>query len=440
MKLKKVAIIGRPNVGKSRLFNRLTRHKAAIVLPEPGITRDRLVLVVQWLTKQFELIDTGGISNANWSFQTNINHQAQIAVDESDLILLMVSYQEGLTSEDYYVAKFLKKLKPKKVVVVVNKAENFTNQANDLQQYWKLGFGQPFFISAEHGINIGNLLDYLVHTLKITNQPATNDPVFRFTLIGRPNVGKSSLANAILNNERLIVSNLPGTTRDAVDCYFTYHQQQFCLVDTAGIRKPGQANKLQVERYSVLRAKKAIDRCQCVLLVLDATEINEHDEVIGGLAFQANIPTIIVINKWDLVENKDSQTINKMTKMIRSKFTYLNWAPIVFVSSLKCQRLTTIFTTLAQIRSQLKVKVATSGLEEMILKSQVVHNIPTVQGQKIKLNYAVQVPGQIPTFVIFCNNPQLLHFSYARFIENQIRSIFALNLVPITVYYKSKRS
>lgn len=316
MKLKKVAIIGRPNVGKSRLFNRLTRHQAAIVLPEPGITRDRLVLVVQWLTKQFELIDTGGISNANWSFQTNINHQAQIAVDESDLILLMVSYQEGLTSEDYYVAKFLKKLKPKKVVVVVNKAENFTNQTNDLQQYWKLGFGQPFFISAEHGINIGNLLDYLVHTLKITNQPTTNDPVFRFTLIGRPNVGKSSLANAILNNERLIVSNLPGTTRDAVDCYFTYHQQQFCLVDTAGIRKPGQANKLQVERYSVLRAKKAIDRCQCVLLVLDATEINEHDEVIGGLAFQANIPTIIVINKWDLVENKDSQTINKMTKTI----------------------------------------------------------------------------------------------------------------------------
>lgn len=439
MNLKKVAIIGRPNVGKSRFFNRVTKHKTAIVLPEPGVTRDRIVLTVEWLTLKFELIDTGGISNQSLSFQDNIKTQVQIAVNEADLVLLMVSYQEGLTTEDFYVANFLKKLRPKKVLLLVNKAENYQPDDPELSQYWQLGFGKPFLISAEHGINIGTVLDRIIQELQLTANTTVDANVFRFSLIGKPNVGKSSLANAILNDERLIVSEIPGTTRDAIDCYFTYQQQPFCLIDTAGIRRAGQASKLKVEKYAVLRAKKSIQRAQAVLLVLDiANGITEQDETIGGLAHAANIPTIIVANKWDLVANKHGQTMEQITKLIRAQFSYLSWAPIVFVSALKKQRLDTIFTTLAKIRDQLQIKVSTSGLEDLILKSQALYSVPNVHGKKIKLSYAVQVQGQIPTFVIFCNNPQLLHFSYARFIENQIRNVFGINLVPITVYYKAK--
>lgn len=441
MALKKVAIIGRPNVGKSRLFNRLTGHKVSIVLPEPGVTRDRIVANVEWLTRKFELIDTGGIHNAEASFQENINEQAAIAIHEADLVLFMVSYLDGILPNDDYVAKVLKRLKPKKLFLVVNKAENIKIQDDMQFQFWQLGFGKPYFISAEHGVNVGELLDDIVKSLKIPANNQEDRDVLKFSLIGKPNVGKSSLANALLNDTRLIVSNIPGTTRDAIDCYFSYDKKKYCLIDTAGIRRAGQANKLEVEKYSILRSKKAIARSQCILLVLDIKNgITEQDEIIGGLAFDANIPTIIVVNKWDSYANKNSSSMSQVTDMIRKRFAFLHWAPIVFVSALNKTRLHTIFETLSLIQNQLKIKIATSLLEDVILKAQSLNPIPNVGGKKIHLTYAVQVNGQIPTFVIFCNNPNLLHFSYARFIENQIRSAFGINAVPITVYYKSKHA
>ncbi|WP_334304523.1 ribosome biogenesis GTPase Der [Mycoplasmoides fastidiosum] len=438
--MKRVSIIGRPNVGKSRFFNRVTKNKISIVLAEPGITRDRISAPVEWLTRHFELIDTGGISDAKLSFQENINEQAKIAIDRADLVLFMVSYLDGLTPEDLYVASVLKRLKPKKVMVLVNKAENFQDY-DSVSQFLKLGFGQPYMIAAEHGINIGNVLDDIVKHLQIAPTEKPQNDVFRFSLIGKPNVGKSSLANALLNDQRLIVSPIAGTTRDAVDCYFQYHNQEYCLIDTAGIRRSGQANKLEVERYAVLRAKKSLMRSKCVFLVLDiATGITEQDEIIGGLAYKANIPTIILANKWDIYPNKDDNSMQMAIKLIRDRFVYLNWAPIVFISALTKNRIHKIFEMIEEIKAQLNIKVATSVLEDLLLKAQALNPIPNVHGKKIKLSYAVQVKGQIPTFVIFCNDPNLLHFSYARFIENQIRSALGLTLVPITVYYKSKNA
>ncbi|WP_391591722.1 GTPase Der/EngA [[Mycoplasma] cavipharyngis] len=440
MNLKKVAIIGRPNVGKSRFFNRVAKNKIAIVLAEPGITRDRIKTTVEWLTRKFELIDTGGITNQNLSFQENINQQAKIAIAEADLILFMVSYLDGLTLEDQYVASVIKKLKPKKVMLLVNKSENWQSY-DDLSQFHKIGFGEPYLIAAEHGIRIGDVLDDIVKNLNLTTNESTSADVLTFCLIGKPNVGKSSLANALLCDQRLIVSNIPNTTRDAIDCYFNYHHKQYCLIDTAGIRRSGQANKLAVEKYAVLKAKKSLMRSKCVFLVLDiANGISEQDEIIGGLAYQANLPTIIIANKWDIYPNKSTNSMNQATKLIQNRFAYLSWAPIVFLSALNQTRIDKIFQMLEQIQAQLKIKVATSVLEDLLLKAQALNPIPNVHGKKIKLSYAVQVQGQVPTFVIFCNDPELLHFSYARFIENQIKSALGLNLVPIKVYYKSKNA
>lgn len=440
MNLKKVAIIGRPNVGKSRFFNRITKHQISIVLAEPGITRDRIIASVEWLTRKFEVIDTGGIADTNLDFQTNINQQAKIAVEEADLILFMTSYLDGLTNDDLYVANVIKKLKPKKVFVLINKAENF-NDYDIVEKFCQLGFGDPYLISAEHGINIGDVLDDIVKYLKIPPNNQNKNQTLTFSIIGKPNVGKSSLANSLLNDNRLIISNIPGTTRDAIDCCFLYNHQNYCLIDTAGIRRSGQANKLAVEKFAVLRAKKSLARSNCVLVVIDiAFGISEQDEIIGGLAYSANIPTIIVVNKWDIFLNKNTSSMQEVIKLIRNRFAYLSWAPIVFVSALKKTRLHTIFETLESIQIQLKTKVNTNVLNDLILKAYALNPVPNVRGKKIKLTHAVQVKGQIPTFVIFCNNPQLLHFSYARFIENQIRLALNLTLIPITVYYKSKNA
>ena len=430
-----VAIVGKPNVGKSTLFNRIIGKKKSIIDDQPGVTRDRIYDTAEWLTRKFELIDTGGLENSKKDFQTNINDQVNFAIDEAKVILFVVSYKNGIDENDYFVAKTLKrKSKGKNVILVVNKAEQETARDN-VNQYYSLGFGKPIFISSAHGIGVGDLLDEIIKHSDNSDE-SVND-TYKFCIIGRPNVGKSSLVNAILNEDRVIVSDIAGSTRDSIDTEVKYNGEYFTITDTAGIRRKGKIQD-NVEKYSVLRAERAIEKSNCILFMIDGSEeFKEQDEVIGGLAYKANIPTIIVVNKWDKV-NKDSSTMSQMTKKIRAQFKYLSWAPIVFVSALDKKRIHTLFETIYMIRSEVQRKISTSLLNEVILKAQMMQEAPLFKGSRIKISYATQVQSQIPTFVIFCNNPKFLHFSYARYIENKIREAFDLTNVPITLYWKSK--
>lgn len=432
-----VAIVGKPNVGKSTLFNRIIGKNKAIVDDAPGVTRDRIYDESEWLTRKFEIIDTGGLENSNVDFQTNINEQVNFAIDEAQVIIFLVSYLNGIEESDFFVAKTLKKYaKNKKIILCVNKVEKKIG-FDEMNQFYNLGFGKPYFISAAHGIGVGDLLDEVIKDINQLKQLDKNDASYCFCIIGKPNVGKSTLFNSIVNQNRVIVSDIAGSTRDSIDTNFKYHQEEFKIIDTAGIRRKGKI-VTNVEKYSVLRAQKAIKRSQCILLMIDvATGFTEQDEVIGGLAHAANIPTIIVVNKWDKIQ-KNSHTMSEITKKIRSQFKYLSWAPIVFISAIDKKRMSTIFDTIQKIKQQATIKIATSILNDVILKAQMMQEAPLFKGGRIRINYATQVQSQIPTFVLFCNDSKYLHFSYARYMENQIRIAFGLEIVPITLYWKTK--
>lgn len=436
-----VAIVGKPNVGKSTLFNRIIQKRKSITLDSPGVTRDRIYDTVTWLTKKFELIDTGGISNENNIFQKNINEQVDFAIDEAQLILFVISYKEGIDSNDQYIAKLLKKnAKNKKVMVVVNKSES-TNSLDIQNQYYGLGFGKPTYVSSEHGIGIGDLLDNIIkESESLLTTKEEDEDAYKFCIIGRPNVGKSSLVNSLLNENKVIVSDIPGSTRDSTDNKFVYNKKKYIISDTAGIRRKGKIQE-KVEKYSILRAEMAIAKSKLIILMLDCSEdFKEQDEVIGGLAYKANIPTIIIANKWDLVENKTSNTMEEMTKKIRSKFKFLAWAPIIFISALDKKRIHLIFNTISEIEEQLEKHISTSILNEVVLKAQMMQQAPIFKGQRLTISYLTQVKSQIPTFVVFCNNTKYLHFSYARYIENKIRETFGLNKIPVTLYWKNKNA
>ena len=432
-----VAIVGKPNVGKSTLFNRIIGKNKAIVDDAPGVTRDRIYDESEWLTRKFEIIDTGGLENSNVDFQTNLHEQVNFAIDEAQVIIFLVSYLNGIEESDFFVAKTLKKYaKNKKIILCVNKAEKKIG-FDEMNQFYNLGFGKPYFISAAHGIGVGDLLDEVIKDINQLKPLDKNDASYCFCIIGKPNVGKSTLFNSIVNQNRVIVSDIAGSTRDSIDTNFKYHQEEFKIIDTAGIRRKGKI-VTNVEKYSVLRAQKAIKRSQCILLMIDvATGFTEQDEVIGGLAHAANIPTIIVVNKWDKIQ-KDSHTMSEITKKIRSQFKYLSWAPIVFISAIDKKRMSTIFDTIQKIKQQATIKIATSILNDVILKAQMMQEAPLFKGGRIRINYATQVQSQIPTFVLFCNDSKYLHFSYARYMENQIRIAFGLEIVPITLYWKTK--
>ncbi len=436
--MRTIAIVGKPNVGKSTLFNRIIKKRKSIVDDTPGVTRDRIYGDAEWLTRRFELIDTGGLTVKDATFKDNIEMQVNFAIDESQVIIFIVSHKDGIDMDDDYVAKMLKQhAKTKKIILVVNKAES--NKANEkMNQFYQLGFGKPFLISAEHGIGVGDLLDEIVGTLPAEPENNGKDS-FKFCIIGKPNVGKSSLTNTILREERVIVSDVAGTTRDSIDSDFKYQNKEYTIIDTAGIRRKGKIRE-QVEKYSVIRAEGAIRRSKVILVMIDGSEpFTEQDEIIGGLAYSANIPTIIVVNKWDLVK-KDNYTMNQFTKLIRSKFKYLAWAPIVFISSFDNKRVHTIFETLDAIEEQLNRKISTSLLNETILKAQMMQQPPGFKGGRLNISYATQVKSQIPTFVIFVNNPKYLHFSYGRYVENKLREVFGLDKVPMTLYWKDKNS
>ncbi|MDR2636560.1 MAG: ribosome biogenesis GTPase Der [Mycoplasmataceae bacterium] len=431
----KVALVGKPNVGKSTIFNRLTKTKKSITLKEAGTTRDRIKEQVLWLNKVFTLYDTGGLTSESLPFQQAIETQVKYAIDECDVIVFVVSNTDGINAQDIYISKLLKKYKTKKIIIVANKSENDDRQYE--RNIYSLGWGKPIYISAEHGIGMGELLDELIKYNPVNY--SDNEKHISFCIIGRTNVGKSTLMNSILNQDRVVVSEKEHTTRDAVDEDFYYKKELYTIIDTAGIRRKGHI-KTQAEKFAVERTNQAIGRSDMILFVIDGDNgFNEQDEVIGGLAYKANVPTIIVVNKWDAVK-KESLTMPHMEKEIHSRFAYLSWAPIIFISAKEKKRINTIFETFKLMEKELQIKVATSLLNTVIAKAQINNPAPKHKGGRISISYATQVKSQIPTFTLFVNNPEFLHFTYARYIENQIRSAFGIKHVPITVYYKDKNA
>lgn len=431
-----VAVVGRPNVGKSTIFNRIAGDRISIVEDTPGITRDRIYTRAEWLTNEFRLIDTGGIDMGDEPFMSQIVQQAEIAIDEADVIVFMVSAREGLTEADERVAKMLYRSK-KPVVLAVNKVDNI-EQRSEIYEFYALGFGDPYPISGAHGTGLGDLLDQVVANFPDVEAPEEDDAV-RFSFIGRPNVGKSSLVNAMLGEERVIVSDISGTTRDAIDTRFTSEDgDEFVMVDTAGIRKRGKVYE-STEKYSVMRAMRAIDDSNVVLVVLNAEEgIREQDKHVAGYAHEAGRAVIIVVNKWDTLE-KDNHTMTDFENQIRQEFQYLSYAPIVFVSALTKQRLSKLPALIKQVNDNHRKRIQSATLNEVISDALALNPTSTVNGKRLRVYYATQVAIQPPTFVVFVNNPELMHFSYERFLENQIRKSFDFTGTPIHLIKRARK-
>ena len=431
-----VAVVGRPNVGKSTIFNRIAGDRISIVEDTPGVTRDRIYTRAEWLTHEFRLIDTGGIDMGDEPFMSQIVQQAEIAIDEADVIVFMVSAREGLTEADERVAKMLYRSK-KPVVLAANKVDNI-EQRSEIYEFYALGFGDPYPISGAHGTGLGDLLDQVVANFPEIEAQEEDDAV-RFSFIGRPNVGKSSLVNAILGEERVIVSDISGTTRDAIDTRFTSADgDEFVMVDTAGIRKRGKVYE-STEKYSVMRAMRAIDDSNVVLVVLNAEEgIREQDKHVAGYAHEAGRAVIIVVNKWDTLE-KDNHTMADFENQIRQEFQYLSYAPIVFVSAMTKQRLNKLPALIKQVNDNHQKRIQSATLNEVIMDALALNPTSTVNGKRLRVYYATQVAIQPPTFVVFVNDPELMHFSYERFLENQIRKSFDFTGTPIHLIKRARK-
>ncbi|MBO4358836.1 MAG: ribosome biogenesis GTPase Der [Erysipelotrichaceae bacterium] len=424
-----VAIVGRPNVGKSTVFNRMLEQRVSIVEDTPGVTRDRIYGDCSWLSKTYRLIDTGGIQIEDVPFQKEINAQVDIAIEEADVIIFLVDGKSGLSGDDEYIARLLRKSN-KPIILAVNKIDDIT-KIDDIYEYYNLGIGDPIAVSGVHGIGIGDLLDK-VSELMPDRQIEEYEGMIKFAVIGRPNVGKSSLTNAFLKDDRVIVSDIEGTTRDAIDTVFTVNGRNYVVIDTAGIRKRGKIYE-NVEKYSVLRAKAAIERSDLALVLLDAsTGIIEQDKHVAGLAHEAKKGVIIVYNKWDLVD-KDDKTMVNITKEIRKQFVYLDYAPIAFVSAKENKRVDTLIPLIDLVYENLNKRIRTNVLNEVILDAQMANPAKPHNGKKLKIYYASQVSSAPCTIVLFVNDPKLMHFSYERYIENQLREAFGFEGVPINI-------
>ena len=431
-----VAIVGRPNVGKSTIFNRLAGERISIVEDTPGVTRDRIYARTEWLGHPFNLIDTGGIDIGDEPFITQITEQAEIAIEEADVIIFVVSVKEGVTDADEKVARILYRT-DKPVVLAVNKVDNPELRA-DIYDFYSLGFGEPIPVAGTHGIGTGDLLDKII---KEFPKDATNeeDDSIKFSFIGRPNVGKSSLVNAILGENRVIVSNIEGTTRDAIDTRFeTEDGTKYTMIDTAGIRKKGKVYE-NTEKYSVLRAMRAIDRSDVVCVVLNAEEgIREQDKHVAGYAHEAGRAIVIVVNKWDTLK-KDNKTMSDFENLIRQEFQYLSYAPIVFVSAKTKQRLDKLPELIKRVNDNHEQRISSAVLNDVVMDA-IAHNpTPTDNGKRLRIYYATQVAIKPPTFVIFVNDPELMHFSYERFLENQIREAFDFEGTPIHIIERRRK-
>lgn len=429
-----IAIVGRPNVGKSTIFNRFIQERLSIVEDTPGVTRDRIYGKATWLTKELRIIDTGGIQLLDQPFQEEIKAQVDIAIEESDVIVFVVNGNDGITNDDTYIAKLLQKAK-KPIVLAVNKIDD-GNKKDNIYEFYNLGLGDPLPVSGIHGIGIGDVLDECIKYLP-NKGVGDYEQSIKFAVIGQPNVGKSSLVNAILNEDRVIVSNIEGTTRDAIDTPFSKDGNDYVVIDTAGIRKKGKVYE-NVEKYSVLRAMSAIERADVILFVIDGEKgIREQDKHVAGYAYEAGKGIIIVYNKWDTVE-KDTHTINEVTNKIRNEFVYLSYAPILFVSAKTKQRIKDLLPLIKQVYDNCNLRIDTSILNEVILDAQMQTPAPAINGKRFKISYATQVSVACPTFVLSVNDPKLLHFSYRRYLENKLREAFGFEGTPIKIIARKK--
>lgn len=429
------AIVGRPNVGKSTIFNRIIQERKSIVEDTPGVTRDRIYGKAEWLTQEFRLIDTGGIQLTDQPFQEEIRMQVEIAMEEADVIVFVVNGREGVTADDEYIARLLQKNK-KPILLAVNKIDNQEMMAN-IYEFYRLGVGDPIAVSGVHGIGIGDILDHLVHAFP-SKGIDEYESMTKFCLIGRPNVGKSSLVNAILKQERSIVSDIEGTTRDAIDTAFQCDGKDYVVIDTAGIRKRGKVYE-NIEKYSVLRAMSAIERSDVVLVLIDGESgIREQDKHVAGYAHEAGKGVILVYNKWDCVE-KNEQTMNQITKQLRQAFIYLDYAPIAFVSAKTLQRVNTLLPLIDQVHDASLLRIQTNVLNEVLMDAQLMTPPPTHKGQRLKIYYASQVAVAPPTFVLFVNDPHLLHFSYQRYLENRLREAFGFIGTPLNIIARERK-
>ena len=432
MNLPTVALVGRPNVGKSTLFNKLVGSKISIIEDTPGVTRDRIYSEVSYKNYRFHLIDTGGIDVSQELFNSEIKVQASIAIEEADVVVFIVDGKEGITTNDIVVRDMLRKT-DKKVIVAINKIDNKSSQEH-MYDFYELGFDAYIPISAEHNTGIYELLDEITRDFK-EYQEEDQDDRLKFCIIGRPNVGKSSLINALLNEERVIVSNEAGTTRDAIDSVMKYNGEEFVLIDTAGMRKKGKVFE-SVEKYSLLRSLKAIDRSDLCLLVINAEEgIIEHDKHIAGYALEKGKGIIIVVNKWDTVENPN---ISEYTQLVRSEFQFLSYAPIVFLSALTKKRIHTLIPEILKVSENIKREIKTSVLNEVIQDAYALNLPPSYKGKRLKIYFVNQAGTKPPRFVFQVNNKGLVHFSYERYLENKLRENFELEGTPITIQFKNK--
>ena len=432
-----VAIVGRPNVGKSTLFNKLTGTKISIVEDTPGVTRDRIFGEVEWLNKYFTIIDTGGIEpESDDIIISQMRNQAMLAVDMAHVILFVVGGKGGLTAADREVADILRKTN-KPVLLVVNKIDS-KSQWDNVYDFYELGLDMPFAVSGANAIGLGDLLDEIVKNFPDGLNTEYDEDVIKVAITGKPNAGKSSILNNILGEERVIVSPIAGTTRDAIDTYFEQGDNKFLLIDTAGIRRRSKVYE-NVERFSVIRSMSAVDRADVVLIVIDATEgVTEQDTKIAGIAHDEGKACIFVVNKWDLVE-KDNKTMGNYKMSIREKFPFMSYAPIVFVSAVTNQRIAKILETVVSVSSEQNKRVSTSVLNQVIAEAVMLNQPPSDKGRRLKIYYGTQTGVKPPTFTLFINDKELTHFSYTRYIENRMRENFGYEGTSIRIDYKQKR-
>ncbi len=436
MKNGTIAIVGRPNVGKSTIFNRIAGQRLSIVEDIPGVTRDRIYSSADWTGNHFQIIDTGGIQLEDQPFQEEIRAQVQIAIEEADVIMMVCNGKSGMSDDDRYIAGLLQR-SGKPLVLAVNQIDDQSRMMN-IYEFYNLGIGDPIAVSGVHGIGIGDLLDKCIELMPEEDNKKRSEGI-HIAVIGEPNVGKSSIVNAILREDRSIVSNIQGTTRDAIDTPFKVNGKPYVIVDTAGIRKRGRVYE-SVEKYSVLRAMSAIEKCDVALFLIDGElGIREQDKHVAGYAYEAGKPIIIVVNKWDAVE-KDEHTMVAFEEKVRNEFAYLAYAPIMFVSAKTRQRVDTIIPEVDRVYENSIRRVPTNILNEVIADSQITTPAPARNGKRFRIYYATQVAIQPPTFVLSCNEPKLMHFTYQRFIENTLRRAFDFEGTPIHIIARKKVS
>ena len=433
-----LAIVGRPNVGKSTLFNTLAGEKISIVEDHPGVTRDRIYADVTWLNHSFSMIDTGGIEmDSKDKMLKHMREQADIAIDTADVILFLVDVRQGLVDADFKVADMLRK-SGKPVILVVNKVDNFEKYMPDVYEFYNLGIGDPHPISAASKLGIGDMLDAVMELFDLEKIEEEEDDRPKIAIVGKPNAGKSSLINNLLGENRVIVSDVAGTTRDAIDTTVKRNGKEYVFIDTAGLRKKARV-KEDIERYSVIRTVAAVERCDVAILVIDAEEgITEQDAKIAGIAHERGKGMIIAVNKWDLIEKND-KTIYKFTNQVREVLSYMSYAELVFISAKTGQRLPKIFDVLDMVIENHALRVQTGVLNEILTEAVAMKQPPSDKGKRLKLYYITQVSVKPPTFVVFINDRQLMHFSYTRYLENQIRNTFGFRGTPIHIIARERK-